>query len=189
MLQCFTKSLFPVTRKTYLCAAIGFLEQIYLVNTKSSSNNQIFTDFTALLSKIITALKWIGVLALIIYITSPAILYLIDDSHLESIFPWVLPGTMPGSTNMQHYIINQTFNVFITFWAIDYYILFAMLFTFLLMHVTLLSNIMSNNVLGIDRMLLGKCPSNYEIKMKLKNVILMHIDLSAWVLIVFNSPN
>lgn len=177
--QCFMKSVFPITHKVHLRKAIDFLEKIYIANTNSTENRQLFIDFTILLSKIINILKWIAIAAFFTYITSPAVLYLVDDSHLESILSWVIPGTMPGSANIKHYIINQVFNFFVIFWAVDYYILFAMIFTFLLLHVKLLANIMRNKVYGMDRVLLGKRPSNYEIKMRLKNIILLHNELSA----------
>lgn len=180
-MQLTAKALFPIRHKKSLGEAIAFLEEIYIVNTNSIENRTTFAEFTTLLVKTMKSLIAAAVCAFCTYMVSPAVLYLIDDSHLEPIVPWVLPGTSPGSTNMQHYLINQIFNVFVVFWSIDFYLLFAMFFTFLLLHVALLSNVMTNKLHGIDRMLLDKTMSNYAIKMRLQNIILMHNELGSWV--------
>lgn len=185
-LQLTTKALFPVIHKKSICRAITFLEEIYVANTKSSENKASFDEFTILLTTIIKSLMAAGVAAYCTYITSPAVLYFIDSSHLEPILSWVLPGTTPGSENIRHYIINQTFNVFVTFWSVVYYILFPLLFTFLLVHVALLSSIMSNKLNAIDQMLVDKESPKNDVKKGFKNIILMHMELSSWVVLVIS---
>lgn len=177
--QVATKALFPILKGKHLRQCFNFLEQIYVVNGKSVENRPSFMEFTVLLTKIMKTLVFIGIFVYITYITSPAILYLFDDSHLESILPWILPGTQPGSENKRDYIINQFYNAYAISLTIAFYILFALLFTFLLLHFALLSELMRNKLRAINRALAKGELSQLEIKFELKNVIVMHHELSS----------
>lgn len=182
--KCAAKALFPLIRRGDIRHTIDFLEQIYIANTNSIENRALFENFTKLLFKITKALSVTGIAACIIYMSSPAVLYYFDNSHLQPILPCILPGTTPGTANIQHFVCNSIYHVLITLWGIDNYVLFAMLFTILLMHVALMSNIMSNKLNGIHRRLIdNSSTSNLEIKTRFRNLILMHNELSSWVII------
>lgn len=181
--QVATKSISPIINRKNIQNALKFLERIYLANAKSVENRALMQNFSDSLEKLIKSLILVAIIAYFIFITSPLILYFIDDSQLIPILPWVWPGTLPGTTRPRDYVINQAYNLFAMFLAIDFYMILTVHFTFFLLHVMLLNNIMSIQLEAIDHQVSSRNPSLCGIKFSLRNIILMHNELSSWVAI------
>lgn len=177
--QVAAKSVFPIFFRRSLQKSIIFLADVYEANLKTNEHRCIFDRFIKHTKRFVKWVWFCGVFIFASYVISPALLYLFDNTHLEPMIPWVLPGTSSSSDDMTDYLINTAYNVYAIFCGVGVYGLYALIFAFLLLHVSLLTDIIRHKLKAIDQIAAAERPSIYEIKINLRNIVLIHNEVTS----------
>lgn len=150
---------------------------VYERNITTREHFVLFCDFTILLEKVIKTLIIECGLTIVAFLAAPGILYILGGSQLEPILPFVIPGTTLNTTS--GYILNYIHQFYaISICGLGVYTLFALYFSFLILHVILLVNTMRSNLGFINKTALDKGPV-LEIRINLRNLVLIHNETRA----------
>lgn len=155
--------------------SIQFLRNVYKRNIGTMDNGSVIDDFVKLLRFLIKCLLLECGFCAMSYASSPLLIY-ICTGELEPIFPWYLPGTKPNST--VDYIQNLPYQSFANYSAAGIFTFFDAMFTFQMVHVTLLSNILRSKIWTINQMVTDKNPSStMNVRINLRNLILLQKEM------------
>lgn len=111
------------------------------------------------------------------FLLFPALIYIFTGSLVE-IVPLNVPGTrMYSSTG---YALNSFYHLFVLMSALGEYIYFDASFTFQMLHVFLLSNIIKNKIQEINRLVSVRKSSPALIKLEFRNLFLIHNEMLTY---------
>lgn len=100
----------------------------------------------------------------------PVILYYFDSTKLAPIAPMCLPWT-----TLDDYAINIIFQIVSVFYGFIAHTFFDTIFLFQILHVILLTAILRAKIRRMAAMM-GKGPSDFKLKIILRNIIQLHIE-------------
>lgn len=173
--QIAVKALFPLIARTSINDSIALLKQIYIPNLTTSENGQIFNGFAKTLRACAKLIASNYTICVVSFYASPAIIYLVTGS-VDPIMPIFLPGTSPDSH--WGYAISTVYHVFAIFSAGCVYIFFDVIFAVQILHVILMSNILTNKIRAINGMA-AEASNSCRLSMLLnfRNVLAIHNEM------------
>lgn len=182
--QCIVK-IYSVKYSDRITWMINYLHDIYKVNatTKNRARATLFDRYayyTEGIFKCGVALYFMSVLSYFLY---PIYMYVIDGKIVQLLptyFPGIDEDTINGFIMLSSYHVALLVFSFIGLSACD------LLFTMLIANTPIMANLIEMEVEQLNDHLVEKLQDDFMIKMKLRNILLMHREMIEWVQLITN---
>lgn len=170
------KFVFPVLARHKIINLITFLHNVYQQNEMGDENRPIFDKFSKLL---VTTVKiiFLDYANAMIMLTVAIFALNFFNSEYVYLLPFYFPG-IPSDTAIG-FKLNTAWQFGLSFYSTMAYAFFDGINAFLILHLLLMSNILSNKVHLISEMAAEKQPSELELLRRIKNVILLQNEMRS----------
>lgn len=168
------RSIFPLLAHARINKSISFITKVYKENVDVVENSQVFSTFVTIY---ITAINILIIICATVYFSHvllPLAVYPFTDTWQP-----IIPIYLTTSRSTVCVILNYCIQFIEFFFGSASYVFFDLLLAFLILHVILLTRILRKKINDIKLMALAKNPSYFDIKMNLRNVIMLHSELLA----------
>lgn len=154
--------------------AIEFLKKVYKGHQNDIKKETVFMNFLKKLTPILNILCFDYLGATISFIVAPLIIYLISGS-IVSILPFDFPGT--DSKTIGGYALSSIFHILVIISVGGLYIYSDGLFTVLVFHVFLLSDILKEEIAHFDYLSTNRGTTPLEVRKQTLNIFIKHRDM------------
>lgn len=156
---------------------MDFLDHVYSRNAKSAFNRETIENFMSKLRPCIKLVFFNYSACIASFLIFPVLIYMFTGTLVEML-PLIVPGfnlDSPGG-----FALNSVYHLFLLASALGVYIYFDASFTFQMLHVFLLSDIIRNKIEEINRLVSIRKSDAMLIKIEFRNLFLIHNEMLTY---------